>query len=137
MKVAIINTGHIVTGDYTDPTVEGRAILMESGRLVAVGSVPAADVQSADVVVDANGGTAIPGLIDFRCTTRSGTTPPGRRPSAFLKAIFTAASTTAISASEVHVPGRPKDPQGVKALALAAALLRTTGQAACACMRGR
>lgn len=28
--------------------------------------------------------------------------------------------TTAISASEVHVPGRPKDPAGVKALAVAA-----------------
>lgn len=28
--------------------------------------------------------------------------------------------TTAISASEVHVPGRPKDPQGVKALTVAA-----------------
>jgi enamidase len=28
--------------------------------------------------------------------------------------------TTAISASEVHVPGRPKDPEGVKALAVAA-----------------
>ena len=29
-------------------------------------------------------------------------------------------TTTAISASEVHVPGRPKDPEGVKALAVAA-----------------
>jgi enamidase len=28
--------------------------------------------------------------------------------------------TTAISASEVHVPGRPRDPEGVKALAIAA-----------------
>ena len=28
--------------------------------------------------------------------------------------------TTAISASEVHVPGRPTDPAGVKALAVAA-----------------
>ena len=28
--------------------------------------------------------------------------------------------TTSISASEVHVPGRPKDPDGVKALAIAA-----------------
>ena len=28
--------------------------------------------------------------------------------------------TTAITASEVHVPGRPKDPEGVKALAVAA-----------------
>jgi enamidase len=38
----------------------------------------------------------------------------------FLESYVHGGVTTAISASEVHVPGRPKDPEGVKALAVAA-----------------
>jgi enamidase len=38
----------------------------------------------------------------------------------FLESYLHGGTTTAISASEVHVPGRPKDPEGVKALAVAA-----------------
>src|SRR3990170_642935 len=38
----------------------------------------------------------------------------------FLEGYTHGGVTTAISASEVHVPGRPKDPEGVKALAVAA-----------------
>jgi enamidase len=38
----------------------------------------------------------------------------------FLESYVHGGNTTAISASEVHVTGRPKDPEGVKALAVAA-----------------
>ena len=38
----------------------------------------------------------------------------------FLESYVHGGTTTSISASEVHVPGRPKDPEGVKALAVAA-----------------
>ena len=38
----------------------------------------------------------------------------------YLESYLHGGTTTAITASEVHVPGRPKDPAGVKALALAA-----------------
>ncbi len=120
MKVAIINLGHIVSGDYTDLVVPGNAILMDKGLLVAVGAVSASEVESADVVVDANGATAIPGLIDSQVHNTFGDYTPRQKTVGFLESYVHGGTTTAISASEVHVPGRPKDPQGVKALALAA-----------------
>ncbi|MCX7143393.1 MAG: amidohydrolase family protein, partial [Proteobacteria bacterium] len=45
---------------------------------------------------------------------------PRQKTVGFLESYVHGGVTTAISASEVHVPGRPKDPEGVKALAVAA-----------------
>jgi enamidase len=45
---------------------------------------------------------------------------PRQRTVGFLESYLHGGTTTAISASEVHVPGRPSDPAGVKALAVAA-----------------
>ncbi len=120
MKTAIINLGRIVSGDWRDPFVAGNAILMEDGRLTAVGSVTAAQVEAADVVIDADGATAIPGLIDSQVHNTFGDYTPRQKTVGFLESYVHGGVTTAISASEVHVPGRPKDPEGVKALAVAA-----------------
>ena len=45
---------------------------------------------------------------------------PRQKTVGFLESYVHGGTTTSISASEVHVPGRPKDPEGVKALAVAA-----------------
>ena len=62
MKVAICNLGHIVSGDWHAPFVLGNTIVTDAGRIVSVGT--AAAIDDADVVIDAGGMTAIPGLID-------------------------------------------------------------------------
>jgi enamidase len=120
MKTAVVNLGRIVTGDWRDPLVSGDGILMEEGRIVAVGTLSADAVSSCDVVVDAGGATAIPGLIDSHVHITFGDYTPRQRTVGFLESYVHGGVTTSISASEVHVPGRPKDPEGVKALALAA-----------------
>src|SRR5262249_23375697 len=84
------------------------------------GTAAAATVESADVVIDAGGMTAIPGLIDSHVHVTFGDYTPRQRTVGFLESYLHGGITTAISASEVHVPGRPSDPEGVKALALAA-----------------
>ena len=63
MKTAIVNLGTIVTGDWRDPFAQGDAILMAGGKITAVGSAPSS-LEDCDVVIDADGATAIPGLID-------------------------------------------------------------------------
>jgi len=63
---------------------------------------------------------AIPGLIDSQIHNTFGDYTPRQRTVGFLESYVHGGTTTAISASEVHVPGRPKDPEGVKALAVAA-----------------
>ncbi len=120
MRSAIVNIGRIVSGDWRAPFVEGDAILMDAGMIVAAGAVSDADIQSCDVVIDANGTTLIPGLIDSQVHNTFGDYTPRQKTVGFLESYLHGGVTTGISASEVHVPGRPKDPQGVKALAVAA-----------------
>jgi enamidase len=120
MKIAIVNLGRIVSGDWRDPFAAGDAILTDGDRIAEVGTTPAAAVEAADVVIDAGGMTAIPGLIDSHVHVTFGDYTPRQRTVGFLESYLHGGVTTSISASEVHVPGRPSDPEGVKALALAA-----------------
>ena len=120
MKIAIVNLGDIVSGDWRDPHAKGDTVITDGGRLVSVGTASAAAVESADVVIDAGGMTAIPGLIDSHVHITFGDYTPRQRTVGFLESYLHGGVTTAISASEVHVPGRPRDVEGVKALALAA-----------------
>src|SRR3978361_1495563 len=118
MRTAIVNIGTILTGDLKSPFATGDSILMKDGIIAAVGTVAARDVADCDVVVDAAGCVPIPGLIDSHAHIPFGDYPPRQRVVGYLESYLHGGTTTAITASEVHVPGRPKDPAGVKALAL-------------------
>src|SRR3981081_4288485 len=120
MRTAIVNIGTIVTGDLTSPFVKGDGILMRDGLIAEIGTLSADAVAACDVVVDAADSTAIPGLIDSHVHITFGDYTPRQRVVGYLESYLHGGTTTAITASEVHVPGRPKDPEGVKALALAA-----------------
>jgi enamidase len=120
MKLAIVNLGRILTGEWRTPYAEGDSILMQDGLISKVGTLSSAEVESAEVVIDAAGTTAIPGLIDSQVHNTFGDYTPRQKTVGFLESYVHGGCTTSISASEVHVPGRPKDPAGVKALAVAA-----------------
>jgi enamidase len=119
MRLAIVNLGQIVSGNWRAPFVAGDAIIVDGERITSVGAAPA-DVDDADVVIDADGMTAIPGLIDSHVHVTFGDYTPRQRTVGYLESYLHGGTTTAISASEVHVPGRPRDVEGVKALAIAA-----------------
>jgi enamidase len=120
MRTAIVNIGKIVTGNWEEPFAEGDCLVLEDGRIASVGAAASGAIEAADVVIDADGVTAIPGLIDSHVHITFGDYTPRQRTVGFLESYLHGGVTTAISASEVHVPGRPRDPEGVKALALAA-----------------
>jgi enamidase len=120
LRTAIVNIGIIVTGDLKWPVSPGSDILLEDGMISAIGTLSSDRVAACDVVVDAAGATAIPGLIDSHVHITFGDYTPRQRTVGYLESYLHGGTTTAITASEVHVPGRPKDPAGVKALALAA-----------------
>jgi len=120
MKTAIVNIGRIVSGEWRDPFVSGDSILCDDGLITAIGFLSVEEVASADVVIDAAGITAIPGLIDSQVHITFGDYTPRQKTVGYLESYVHGGVTTSISASEVHVPGRPKDPAGVKALAIAA-----------------
>ena len=120
MKIAIVNIGTIVTGDWRDPIVSGDALLMVDGKFAEVGSVSSKTIDQCDLVVDAKGTTACPGLIDSHVHISFGDYTPKQQAVGFLQSYMHGGTTTCISASEVHVAGRPKDREGVKSLAIAA-----------------
>jgi enamidase len=120
VKVAIVNLGEIISGDWCEPFVNGDTIVTDGEQISLVGTAAPGVVESVDVVIDAGGMTAIPGLIDSHVHVTFGDYTPRQRTIGFLESYIHGGTTTAISASEVHVPGRPSDPEGVKALALAA-----------------
>jgi enamidase len=120
LRTAIVNIGTIVTGDLKSPVGPGSDILLDDGMIAAIGTLSSDQVAACDVVVDAAGATAIPGLIDSHVHITFGDYTPRQRTVGYLESYLHGGTTTAITASEVHVSGRPKDPAGVKALALAA-----------------
>ncbi len=120
MKTAVTNLKTIVTGDWRQPFANGDTIVMDGGKIVAVGTADAKAIESCDVVIDGAGAVAIPGLIDSHVHITFGDYTPRQKTVGFLESYTHGGVTTAITASEVHVPGRPKDPEGVKALAVAA-----------------
>lgn len=120
MRIAVTNLGAIVSGDWHDPKVAGDTILTDDGKIAGVGTASSAAVEAADVVIDAGGMTAVPGLIDSHVHITFGDYTPRQRTVGYLESYLHGGVTTSISASEVHVPGRPHDVEGVKALAVAA-----------------
>jgi len=120
MRTAVVNLGRIVTGDWRDPLVAGDSIVMDGGKIESIGTAAASQVSNCDVVIDADGSIAIPGLIDSHVHITFADYAPRQRVVGYLESYVHGGTTTSITASEVHVPGRPKDPEGVKALAIAA-----------------
>jgi len=64
--------------------------------------------------------TVCPGLIDSHTHPVFGDFTPRQSQTGFIESSLHGGVTSMISAGEVHLPGRPKDPQGTKALALLA-----------------
>ncbi|MEM9879859.1 MAG: amidohydrolase, partial [Pseudomonadota bacterium] len=120
MKIALVNIGTIVTGDWRAPLDKGETILTNDGLITRVGTASPAEVEACDLVIDAGGATALPGLIDSQVHVVFGDYTPRQKTVGWLDSYVHGGVTTCISASEVHLPGRPKDPDGVKALAVLA-----------------
>jgi enamidase len=117
MRTLITGLGEVVSGDIAAPRIDADSILIEDGRFAAIGRGLDAD---ADVVIEANGATAFPGLIDSHVHPVFGDWTPRQRTVDFIESGLHGGVTTMISAGEVHLPGRPKDIVGLKALAIVA-----------------
>ena len=110
------NLRGVVTGRLGEAPLAAETLRVEAGRVVSVGAAPA----EADVVVDAAGAVAAPGLVDTHCHVVFGDYTPRQHAVGFLESYLHGGVTQVMSASEVHLPGRPRDRAGVKALAVAA-----------------
>src|SRR5262252_3367929 len=92
MRVAIVNIGTIVSGDLNAPLVRGDTIITDGEGIATVGTASAQEVERCDVVIDAAGATAIPGLIDSHVHITFGDYTPRQQTVGISRAICTAAS---------------------------------------------
>ena len=118
MKTLVHNIGQLVSGDIAAPLLDADTVVIRDGRIAAVGRGLDDD---ADTVIDARGTTVMPGLIDSHVHPVFGDFTPRQRTVDFIESALNGGVTSAISAGEVHLPGRPKDIVGLKALAIVAA----------------
>jgi enamidase len=114
-SLRIENLGGLVTGRLGEAPREVASLLIEEGLLVGLD-----DVGRADTVLDAAGAYAFPGLIDSHAHVVFGDWTPRQSTLGWIESSMQGGVTMMMSASEVHLPGRPSDRPGVKALALAA-----------------
>ncbi len=119
--VLLKNIGTLVSGDIERPLLEADALWIEEGFIRQVGSLRDMTEADAGMVIDCAGTTVTPGLIDSHCHVVLGDFTPRQLQLGFLDSELHGGVTTMISAGEVHLPGRPKDPAGTKALAILAA----------------
>jgi enamidase len=117
--VVIRNAGIIVSGDLSQPIIDGDTVVIREGRIEAVGSDDSGGA-SMEHQIDAGGATIMPGLIDSHVHPVLGDFTPRQRMIDFIQSCLHGGVTSMISAGEVHTPGRPKDRAGTKALAVLA-----------------
>lgn len=119
-KVIIKNIGTIVSGDIHAPILDGTTIVMEDNLITAVGGDELAEEGADITVIDAQQTTVAPGFFDSHVHTSVGDYGHRQKTVGFLESELHGGVTTVISAGEAHMPGRPKDVAGTKAVAMLA-----------------
>ena len=119
-KVVIKNIGLMLSGDLGRPILDADTLVTDAGKITAVGKAKDVDTAGAQTTIDAKGTALAPGLIDSHVHPVFGDWTPRQSQLGWIDSFLHGGVTTMISAGEVHLPGRPKDVVGVKALAITA-----------------
>ena len=119
-KLVIKNIGQILSGKLEEPIFDGDCIIAIDGKITEWGAEKDLDCEGATTLIDAHGVTVMPGLIDSHIHPVIGDYTPRQQQLNWIDSTLHGGVTTLISAGEVHMPGRPKDIVGLKAMAIAA-----------------
>ena len=119
-KLVIRNIGLLLTGDLKNPILDADTIVAEHGRITHIGHFKDCDTEAATTTIDAKGCALTPGLIDSHVHPVFGDWTPRQSQLGWIDSFLHGGVTSMISAGEVHLPGRPRDVIGVKALAITA-----------------
>ena len=119
-KVVIRNVGLMLSGDIDRPLLDADTVVVTDGLITAVGCAADCDTANAMTTIDARGTALAPGLIDSHVHPVFGDWTPRQNQLGWIDSTMHGGVTTMVSAGEVHLPGRPKDIVGLKALAITA-----------------
>lgn len=118
-RVVVANIGTLLSGDIDSPVLDADHLVIEEGRISILGS-GSPSLEDGDIVYDVAGTTVLPGLIDNHVHPVIGDYTPRQSQANYLEGFVHGGVTSVVSAGEVHTPGRPKDRDGTKALAVLA-----------------
>jgi len=118
-KLVVRHIGRILSGKLESPLIDGNCVIAVNGRISEVGNESDMDTDNADVIVDAADTWLAPGLIDSHVHPVIGDYTPRQQQIHWIDSCLHGGVTSMISAGEVHLPGRPKDIVGLKAMAIA------------------
>ena len=119
-KVVIKNIGLLLSGDLDRPILDADTVVVQDGIITAVGKEKDCDTAQPDLLIDVRKTCLAPGLIDSHVHPVFGDWTPRQNQLGWIESTMNGGVTTMISAGEVHLPGRPKDIVGLKALAITA-----------------
>jgi len=119
-KLVIKNVSIMLSGALEAPILDADSVVVVDSSIAEVGRFADLDTGGANTTVDANGSALAPGLIDSHVHPVAGDWTPRQSQMGWIDSSMHGGVTTMISAGEAHFPGRPKDPKGVVALAIAA-----------------
>src|SRR4030088_1443892 len=117
-KLVIRNIGLLLSGMLERPILDADTVVAENGKITAIGRAKDVDTSGATTIVDANGTTVAPGLIDSHVHPVAGDWTPRQNQINWIGSYLHGGVTTMISAGEVHMPGRPRDVVGLQAMAI-------------------
>ena len=115
-SLLIKNIGTLVSGDLKTPVRSADSLFIENGLIQQIGN---GITRKADQVIDANGITAIPGLIDSHSHPSIGEYTPAQNTLGWVTNYMHGGVTSLISAGELHLPGLPLPPDARTALSVA------------------
>jgi len=119
-KVVIRNIGLLLSGDLDRPILDADTVVVVDGVITQVGREKDCDTAQPTTLIDARQTCLAPGLIDSHVHPVFGDWTPRQNQLGWIDSSLHGGVTTMISAGEVHLPGRPKDIVGLKALAITA-----------------
>lgn len=119
-KLVVRNVGLMLSGDLERPILDADTLVAIDGIIQAVGKAKDLDTDRADTEIDAHGTALAPGLVDSHVHPVFGDWTPRQNQFGWIDSFLHGGVTTMVSAGEVHLPGRPKDITGLKALAIVA-----------------
>ena len=118
--LAITNIGTLVSGDLGKSLLRADTVMVKDGLISQIGQAKEFDLSQVDKIVDAQGSTLTPGFIDSHVHIVFAEWTPRQNAIGYIESYLHGGVTTLISSGEAHLPGRPLDRAGVKALAILA-----------------
>ena len=103
-KLVIRNIGLMLSGALEKPILDGDTIVAENGKITAIGRFKDLDTAGATTVVDANGTTVAPGLIDSHVHPVAGDWTPRQNQIGWIDSYLHGGVTTMIRPAKSTCP---------------------------------